>query len=68
MTRARWEGRLLDEIRRSGGVMSVFELTANRFIAHAASRLEARGAIARLRDHPDDRFPRCMFRINEERV
>lgn len=48
---------------------SIFEITEKQWIAHAYTRLQINGTIERLRDHKDDSYPRCVFKLkNEEKT
>lgn len=61
------EHKILKRIYRYGGA-TVFWITQNQAIAEAMDKLEAAGRVVRLRKHPWDRFPFCVYRINTLRL
>lgn len=64
-TRAGREAEVIERIRAWGGA-TVFWLTENQKRAHATERLEAAGRIVRDRSATNDKYPWCVFRLNEE--
>jgi len=65
--RRKVENKIFKRIAAYGGA-TVFWITQSQALARAMDELEAAGRVVRLMDHPQDRYPFCVYGIRTKNL